>query len=610
MGLKRRLGLIHVFCIAAGAMISSGIFVLPGLAYARVGPAVVLSYLLAGMLAATGLLCTAELASAMPKAGSDYFFITRGVGPAVGTIAGVLNWVSFSLKSAFALVGMAALIRFLAPIDMRVSGAILGVVFVGINLVGAKEAARLQVALVVGLMALMLVYIFYGLPAVSLRNFEPLVPKGMGSVFSTAGFVFVAYGGLLKVASVAEEVQNPGRTIPAGMILALVLTGVCYALMVTVTVGVVKPDALSGTLTPIADGALVVMGRAGGIAMAIAASLAFLTTANAGILAGSRYLLALSRDGMLPQSVGNIGTRFHTPHVAILVTGGLVILPLFIDLHILVESASIGLILTNIFAILSVIILRESRLHNYRPTFRAPLYPWLPVVGLAGFGFVILEMREEAFLISAVLAITGFCIYWFYGRPHVQHQSALLHVLQRLTARKLVNGTLEAELKEVVRQRDEIVLDRFDEMIEQCPVLDLKSSMTRDEFFAKAAEAMAPHSGASSEKLKHLLIAREEESSTVLTPHLAIPHIIIEGSKPFGILLARCKAGIYFGDDAAEVHTVIVLAGPIQERNFHLRCLAAIAQVVQAADFEMRWLAARGEQALRDLFVLSRRHRG
>ncbi len=120
--LKRRLGLLHVFCIASGAMISSGIFVLPGLAYARAGPAVGLSYLLAGALAATGLLSTAELATAMPKAGSDYFFITRSVGPAVGTIAGVLNWVSFSLKSAFALVGMAALIRLLAPIDMRLSG--------------------------------------------------------------------------------------------------------------------------------------------------------------------------------------------------------------------------------------------------------------------------------------------------------------------------------------------------------------------------------------------------------------------------------------------------------------------------------------------------------
>ncbi len=609
MELKKPLGLIHVFCIAAGAMISSGIFVLPGLAYAMAGPAVVLSYLLAGVLAATGLLSTAELATAMPKAGSDYYFITRSVGPAFGTIAGVLNWVSFSLKSAFALVGMAALIRLLAPIDMRVSGVILGAVFVGINLVGVKDAARLQVSLVLGLMALMAVYIVYGVPAVSLRNYAPFSPRGMGAVFSTAGLVFVSYGGLLKVASVAEEVRNPGRTIPAAMILSLVLVGICYALMVAVTVGVVRPDALSGTLTPITDGAFVVMGQAGAVAMAVAASLAFLTTANAGILAGSRYLLALSRDGMLPPSLANISARFHTPHVAILVTGGLVIVPLFIDLHILVESASVGLILTNMFSLLSVIILRESRLQNYRPIFRAPLYPWLQIIGLAGFAFVLVEMREQAFLISAALAITGFAIYWFYGRPHVEHQSALLHVLERLTARKLVNGTLEAELKEVVRERDEIVADRFDELTEQCPVLDLNGTLTRDAFFAKAADAMAPRLGVPRETLVQLLINREEESSTALAPHLAIPHIIIEGSKPFEILIARCRPGVYFGESDPEVQAVIVLAGPLHERNFHLRCLAAIAQVVQAADFVPRWLAAPGQQALRDLFVLSRRHR-
>ncbi|MBN2311244.1 MAG: amino acid permease [Candidatus Hydrogenedentes bacterium] len=609
MELKKRLGMIDVFCIASGAMISSGIFVLPGLAYDRAGPSVVFSYLLAGVLAATGLLSTAELATAMPKAGSDYYFITRAMGPAIGTMAGVLNWVSFSLKSAFALVGMAAVIRLVLPIDIRVSGVVLGIVFVGVNLVGVKAAARLQVALVLGLLGLMVVYILYGLPAVSFSNYEPLAPRGMVSVFSTAGFVFVAYGGLLKVASVAEEVRNPGRTIPAGMILSLVLIGICYAFMVAVTVGVVEADVLRGSLTPIAEGASAVMGRAGGVAMGVAASLAFLTTANAGILAGSRYLLALSRDGVLPPSVGAVGARFHTPYVAVLVTGCCVILPLFVNLRILVESASIGLILTNMLALLSVIVLRESLLQNYRPTFRAPLYPWLQLAGLAGFVFVILEMREEVYAISALLAMAGFCVYWFYGRARVQRQSALLHVLQRLTARELVDGALDAELKEVVRERDEIVVDRFDGIIERCPVLDLDGPMERDAFFAEAAEALAVRLGFEEDPLRRLLSAREEQSSTVLAPHLAVPHIVVEGTDAFEILLGRCKQGIRFSDDNAIVHTVIVLAGPPQERNFHLRCLAAIAQVCQSAEFEKRWLEAPGEQALRDLFVLSRRQR-
>ena len=225
---KKGLGLAGVFCIASGAMISSGLFVLPGLAYARAGPAVVVSYVLAGVLAATGLLSTAELATAMPKAGSDYFLITRGIGPAVGTVAGLFNWVSFSLKAAFALVGMAAFIRLLVPVDMRISGTLLGLTFVVLNLVGIKEAARVQLGLVVAMLALMLLYVARGLSAVSIERFADFTPRGAAAVFSTAGFVFVSYGGLLKIASVAEEVRNPGRTIPAGMILSLVVTGILY----------------------------------------------------------------------------------------------------------------------------------------------------------------------------------------------------------------------------------------------------------------------------------------------------------------------------------------------------------------------------------------------
>ena len=607
--LKRQLGVSHVFCLASGAMISSGIFLLPGLAFARAGPAVVLSYLLAGALATIGLLSTAELATAMPKAGSDYFFITRSVGPAIGTIAAVLNWVSFSLKSAFALMGMAAVIRLVVPIDMRITGLVLGATFVGINLVGVKEAARLQVSFVVALLGVMVLYVLRGLPEVNLRHYEPFAPEGIEAVFSTAGFVFVAYGGLLKVASVAEEVRDPGRTIPVGMTLSIAVIGLCYALMVGVTVGVVPPAQLRTTLTPITDGGRVVMGPGGELALGIAASLAFLTTANAGILAGSRYLLALSRDGVLPRVIGKVGSRFHTPHVAILVTGGVVIIPLFADLHVLVESASVGLILTNIFAILSVIILRESGLQNYRPTFRSPAYPWLHIAGLIAFAFVLLEMRQGAFLISAGLALAGFCVYWFYGRARVAHESAFLHLLQRLTAREFVTGTLEAELKVIIRERDEITVDRFDELIETCPVLDLSGKIERDEFFAQAAQALARPMGVSTETLLHRLVAREEESPTAISPHVAVPHVVIEGPVPFGMLIARSKEGIHFSDEAPAVRAVIVLTGSRKERNFHLRSLAAIAQIIQAADFESRWLAAPGEQALRDILVLSRRPR-
>jgi len=609
MKLKRGLGLIHVFCIASGAMISSGLFILPGLAHARAGPGVVVSYLLAGLLAATGLLSIAELTTAMPKAGGDYFFITRGMGSAVGTVAGLLNWSSLSLKSAFALVGMAALVRLVVPIDAWVVGAALCVVFVAVNVLGVREAARLQVALIAALLGLMLLYVVKGLPAVDVQHFEPFAPGGARAIFSTAGFVFVSYGGLLKVASVAEEVRNPGRVIPLGLILSLLVVSVFYTLMVFVTSGVLPAEELNNSLTPISDGAGVFMGRTGRIALGVGAMLAFLTTANAGIMAASRYLLALSRDRLLPSPLGRVGERFRTPHVAILVTGAVVMAALFLDLDLLVKAASTGLILSYILSNLSIIVLRESGLQNYRLQFRAPLYPWIQILGIVGFAFVILEMGEGAFLISALLVAVGFATYWFYGRARTERESALLHLLQRITAKELVTGSLEAELKEVIRERDNIVLDRFDRLIEHGTVLDLEQGMSMEEFFRLVAERLAGRLKVPAPVLLERLLARERESSTVLSPGLAIPHVIVEGEGMFEVLLARSRQGITFAKDAQPVRSVFVLVGTRDERNFHLRALSAIAQVVQEPGFEKKWMAAQGEQALRDVVLLGERQR-
>ena len=191
--LKKELNLLNVFCIASGAMISSGIFILPGLAHARAGPAVVISYLLAGILAAIGVLNKAELVTALPKAGGTYFHVSRSMGPVVGTVEGLITWFSLSLKSAFALVGMAAFARILIDLNLHIIALILCIVFLIINLIGIKEAGRIQVILVAGLLGLMLLYIVRGLPAINIHNFEPFAPNGVGAIFSTAGFVFVSW---------------------------------------------------------------------------------------------------------------------------------------------------------------------------------------------------------------------------------------------------------------------------------------------------------------------------------------------------------------------------------------------------------------------------------
>ncbi|MGB3081527.1 MAG: amino acid permease [Candidatus Omnitrophota bacterium] len=609
MKLKRELGLLDVFCIASGAMISSGLFVLPGLAHAKAGPAVVISYFLAGLLAMAGMLSQAELVSAMPKAGGTYFYVTRSMGPAIGTVDGLLTWLSVSLKSSFALIGMAAFANLAVGMDMRLIAVLFCLFFLFINFIGIKEAGRIQVLIVMVLLALLVFYVIRGLPVVEPQNFKPFAPYGLAAVFSTAGFVFVSYGGLIKVASIAEEVKNPARTIPLGMILSLVTVSILYALVVFVTTGVLTSGELNNSLTPISLGAKVFMGEWGAIVMAVAAILAFVSTANAGIMSASRYPLALSRDRLIPNVFNHVNLRFKTPDVSILITGIFMISALFLKLDILVEVASTVLILTFMFSCLCVIIMRESGVQNYQPKFHAPFYPWVQVVGILGCWLLVVSMGKEALFFGSLLFACGLSIYWFYGRIRAKKDFALLHLIERVTAKEFVDVSLESELKEIIRERDEIVKDRFDGIIEESLILDIEKSMPVVDFFKLVAEKISSKIGADSSYVLKLLLDREEQSSTVLSPGLAIPHVIIDGEHEFMIMLARCKGGIIFPGTEQKVHTVFVIAGTRDERNFHLRALSAFAQIVQDPRFEAKWLAAKDEEALRDIVLLGKRKR-
>ncbi|MFH1314423.1 MAG: amino acid permease [Candidatus Eisenbacteria bacterium] len=609
MRLKKELSLLNVFCIASGAMISSGLFILPGLAHARAGPAVVLSYFIAGLLAMTGMLSQAELVSAMPKAGGTYFYTARALGPTMGTIDGLITWFSLSFKSAFALVGTAAFAVLIINIDIRIIAVVLCVVFTAINLVGSKQASRLQVWLVVGLLAVLILYIVRGLPAVTIGVSQSFAPHGTAAIFYTAGFVFVSYGGLLKAASIAEEVKDPARVVPLGMILSLIVVTTLYMLVVFVTSGVLAPDVLHQSLTPISDGAAVFMGPWGMAVLSVAAILAFVSTANAGIMAASRYPLALSRDSLLPEFLSRISSRFNTPYMAVLATGVLMVVAVFLKLDVLVKTASTVLILTYILSCLSVVILRESRLQNYQPRFRSPGYPWIQIVGICGFVFLLYKIGTTALVVTSILVVSELFVHWFYGRIKASREFALIYLIERITAKEITTRSLETELKDIIRERDDILKDRFDHIIEDCMVLDIDLAVTMEDFFQLAADRMSDRLGMEPDILYNLFIAREKESTTVLSAHLAIPHIILDGEHKFDILLARCRPGVKFPGTAPDVHAIFVLTGTRDERPFHLRSLAAIAQIVQDPHFEDRWMAARRKGDLRDVILLGKRRR-
>ena len=596
--LKKGLSLIDVFCIATGAMISSGIFVLPGLAHTKAGPGVIFSYFFAGLLALPGMLSIVEMTTAMPKAGGDCFSIIRSMGPGIGTVAGLLSWFSLSMKSAFALLGISIFASEILSINIQIIAVLFSMIFLMINLVGIKEAGRTQVFLVAGLLLLMLFYLVRGIPEVKLEYLHPFMPNGFNSIFTTAGFVFVAYGGLLKVASIAEEIRNPGKNIPLGMMLSMSVTVILYVLIIFVTTGVMSSAKLDISLTPISDGAEVFLGRGGRLALSVAAILAFLSTANAGIMTAARSLVPLSRDRLIPLFIGKIHKKFQTPYIS-----------LFLNLEILVKAASAVLILTNILSCISVIILRESKVSNYRPVYKIPLYPWLPLFGVAGLLFLLWDIGRGALFVSCLLVLLGFSTYLFYGRKKVTGDYALMHLVERIINKRLTSGKLEQELKEIIRERDNITLDRFDELVERSVILDISDSLSVDDFFNLSADILSQKMNISSNKLVKLFSEREKESSTVITPGLAVPHIIVDGSHIFEMLIVRCRNGICFPESEKEVHAVFMLIGSKDERNFHLRALSAIAQIVQDVNFEKNWMSAKDEQVLKDILLLTKRKR-
>ncbi len=608
-GLEKRLGVLDIFCIAVGTMMSSGIFVLPGVAYAKAGPAVVLSYFLAGCLMTSAALSTIELVSAMPKAGGDYFFIARAMGPAVGTVLGLLSWFAQTLKSAFALVGVWAFTEKFFPFETRLLVVGVAIFFTALNLWGTKGSSLLQTVFVLLLLSLMSLYVFKGLPYLRLQNYVPFVPYGWHAVLSTAGFVFVSYGGLLQISALAEEVKNPSRTIPLGLLSAVSVTIFVYSLMVLVTCGLLQPEALAHSLTPISDAARIFMGQAGEVALTVAAMTAFLTTANGGILSASRYLLSLSRDELLPTLFGRVSSKRGTPVTAVLTTGAFLIGLFFVPLEPLVKMASMVVLLTQILANACVIILRESRIHNYQPTFRAPFYPWLQMASLAGVLLLLAEIGLQTLLIGLIFVAAGLVFYWFYGRVKQQREYALLHVLERLSARKVVRNALEWELKQIIRERDELCLDRFDHVIEAAEVIDIAEPCDPEALLQKLNPVMMARGLERPLSLPDFNGDEAAVRCVEIFPGILVAEVPVARSDIFDVILVRSRQGIRFPEAQASMHAMFFFLVGADEEDFHLKAVAALAQVLQDPQFDTRWQHARTPQALKDMIVLTDRRR-
>lgn len=619
--LTKELGLFDVYAISTGAMFSSGFFLLPGLAAAKTGPSVALAYLVAGLFILPALFSVAELATAMPRAGGAYYFLDRALGPLVGTVGGLGTWLALVLKSAFALVGMGAYLGIYADIPIKPLAIAFTVLFVIINIVGAKESSGLQRVLVTGLIGILLFFIIQGIVAIAsgwdgvaaagtgpadtegVRDrFTPFLAFGFQGFMATVGFVFVSYAGLTKVASIAEEVRDPDRDIPLGMMLSLATAAVVYTVGVAILVAVLPPEELRADLRPVATAAQQFFdwlpAGAGVMLIVVAAIAAFASTGNAGILSASRYPLAMARDNLVSKRFGKLG-RFNTPTFAIVVTGLLMIAAIvFLDVEGIAKLASAFQLFLFSVVCLAVVIMRESQIEGYDPGFKSPLYPWLQIFGFVTPFWLVAEMGGMAVIFTIGLISLTIGWYFFYGRSRTARAGAIFHTFARLG--ELQHEGLDVELRGIVKEKGLREEDPFDEVVARAKVVEVGGGIPFGDLIEKASRAMSKMTGVPADQLQ---VGFEEELAAGFMPvarGAAMPHLRISDvlERPF-LLLVRCVEGIIVRSPDEPVHAIFFLLSPEDQPGQHLRLLGHLATHVDDAGFVERWLEAADHDELR-----------
>lgn len=605
----RKLNLLDIFAIATGAMISSGIFILPGLAYSKTGPSVILSYIIAALFALPGMLSMAELITAMPKTGSETYILLKGLGPDVGFVAGLIACFSLITKAAFSLMGISVLIENIVHFPIGIIASLICLILFLFNLFGIKKATHLQNFLVFCLIIVMLLYPAFSIKMLSIFHFKPFLKNGILKVFSTAGFVFVSFAGLLKISTVAGETKKPGMYLPIGMISSYFVVLILYTISVFTTIGILGEEKLSSTLTPLSDGAFEVMGFWGRLIMNVAAIFAFITTANAGMMSAARTLIPLSESHLLPSFISKKNKIFMTPHFSLLIITIIIICFLFLKIEVLVEVASIFLVIQHIFVNLAVIVFRESKIQSYRPTFYSPLYPYIQIVGVVCLIFILVEMEPLPIALASVILILFFLLALLVKSEKKNVEYALLRIVENITKKDSMCDAIEKELSEIVFERDEIVKDRFDEIIENCKIIDLPEKINIEGIMKIIADEFSKELMIDKDKIFREFINREQTGSTVINDFLAIPHIIVDGEKIFKILIIRANNCIEFSDEQKNVNAIFAIVASPDERNFYLKTLAAIAQICHSHNFDKKWLCARNTESLRHLILHSTRRR-
>ncbi|ELY94190.1 amino acid permease-associated protein [Natrialba hulunbeirensis JCM 10989] len=504
--LAKDLGLVSALAIGIGTMIGAGIFVLPGIAAQEAGPLVVVSFIVGGMIAMINAFSVSELGTAMPKAGGAYYYINRALGPLFGSISGMGDWIGLAFASAFYSIGFGGYLADLldgvvVPIpgigelallptiaigplvltEIQIGAVIAGAVFVGVNYIGAKETGGIQtviVTLLLGLLTIFAIVGFFSFDWGTVTADGSYAPEGVGAMLPGAALVFVSYLGYAKIATIGEELKNPGRNLPIAIIGSVGIVMVIYAILVGLLMGLIPheeffldtvedaPMSYAAEIVfdyqfPVAGFEIPILGI-GVTSITLAALLATASSANASILASARINFAMGRDKIVSDSLNEIHPRFATPYRSIAITGALIII--FIiglgeTVEILSSAASVLHLVVYALINASLIVFRETNPPEYDPDFEVPFYPYLPIAGFVLSLGLIYYMDNTATLIAGAFVVFAVVWYFWYARTETELEGLLgTYILDRssempdaaVTAASAVKPTNEDEHTVVV----------------------------------------------------------------------------------------------------------------------------------------------------------------
>jgi APA family basic amino acid/polyamine antiporter len=419
--------------LGVGAIIGAGIFVLTGIvAAADAGPAIIISYVIAGFACAFAALSYAELASSIGGCGSAYGYAYAGFGELVAWIVGWDLLLEYSISVSAVSVGWSSYFNdFLLALKIHLPSnlhqgfadggyfnlsAFSIIIFLGLLLIcGVKSSSRANNVMVLVKLAVILLFIAIASTEVKTQYWSPFMPFGWEGVIKGASLIFFAYIGFDAVSTAAEEAVNPQRDVPIGIIGSLVLCTVLYIIVAGLLTGITPYQTLNVS-SPISR-VMLNLGHKFVAAMVGVGAIAGLTTVMLVLYYGlSRIFLAMARDGLLPRYFAVTNSSTKSP-VRIIVVCGVVMafLSAFIPMHELAELVNIGTLFAFIIVCIGVIILRYTHPNLPRP-FKTPLMPWIPALGALTCAYLIFHLPGVTMLRFVIWMAIGMVIYFFYGR--------------------------------------------------------------------------------------------------------------------------------------------------------------------------------------------------